>query len=132
MISDEGDYKLVGSVTGEDGEGNVLEAFASESGQIAIDPRYWRGNRTIRRGPNKGKMGYGSKKGDIYFFEVKRGVMSEVSFAADGEAASFVLPVARMLDNGEHRLELIAEGDGPIEVTEFWAFEPPLKRKAAP
>ena len=42
MTSDRGDFKLEGSVTGLDGEGNNLKPFTSNSGQIILDPQFWR------------------------------------------------------------------------------------------
>ena len=42
MTNDAGDYELTGSVTGVDGQGNAMQPFTSESGQIVIEPEVWR------------------------------------------------------------------------------------------
>ena len=38
MTSDTGGYRLEGSTTGPDGQGNSLKPFTSDSSQIIIDP----------------------------------------------------------------------------------------------
>jgi hypothetical protein len=50
MTSDTGDYELVGSVTGPDGKGNGLQPFTSKSGQIVVDPAFWRDAKNNRSG----------------------------------------------------------------------------------
>ena len=45
LTSESGDYRLDGSVTGPDGDGNSTKPFMSRSGQIRIDPDLWRFNR---------------------------------------------------------------------------------------
>ncbi|MFW5798368.1 MAG: hypothetical protein ACOCXX_01810, partial [Planctomycetota bacterium] len=124
MLNNEGDFVLTGSVTGEDGRGNAARPFTSESGQIKIDPTLWRGVGKVRRGPNKGKMGYATKQGDTFTWKVLRGVVSTVSFKGSGRVC---LPVARMLDNGKHTLTLVARGDGPVNIDGFLVCTPPLK-----
>ena len=112
LTSDTGDYKLVGSVTGPDGKGNNLKPFASTSGQIKIDPKYWRGSRDNRTG-------------DTYTFEVVRCAVGRADFK--GTPGKFRLRLAQSLPNGPHTLKLVANGDGPVAVDAFDVFEPPLK-----
>jgi hypothetical protein len=112
MASDTGDYELVGSVTGPDGKGNAFKPFTSTSGQIRIDPAWWRGANTNRTG-------------DTFTFDVVRSAVGTVSFK--GEAAPFRLRLAHSLPNGPHTLTLVAAGDGPITLDAFDVFEPPLK-----
>ena len=112
LTSDAGDYELVGSVTGHDGKGNNLKPFASTSGQIRIDPAYWRGSKNNRTG-------------DTYTFEVVRCAVGRVDFK--GKAEKVRLQLVRGLPNAPHTLGLVANGDGPIAVDAFDVFEPPLK-----
>ena len=112
LTSDTGDYKLVGSVTGPDGTGNNQKPFTSTSGQIRIDPAYWRGSRNNRTG-------------DSYTFEVTRPALGRVDFK--GKPDKFRLQLIRGLPNGPHTLSLVAAGDGPVAVDAFDVFEPPLK-----
>jgi hypothetical protein len=113
MTSDEGDYRLVGSVTGPDGEGNSREPFTSDSGQIGIDPEYWRAASTNR-------------EGDRFSFEVYRCAVGEVDFADEAQSV-FRLRLVQNLPNREHTLRLIAQGDGEVTVDALDVFEPPLK-----
>ena len=113
LTSDTGDYELVGSVTGPDGKGNGLQPFTSGSGQIVIDPNFWRNAKNNRTG-------------DRFTFEVFRGTLGSVSFKADARE-KFRLRLADYLPNGPHVLKLVARGDGPVTVDAFDVFEPPLK-----
>lgn len=111
MTSDDGDYELVGSKTGQDGRGNNREDFVSDSGQIIIDPELWRGAR-------------GNKEGDAFTFRVYRCTAGRVQFdGVDGDLLHRRL--GQNLDNGEHTLELEAVGDGSVTVDSFYVFQPP-------
>jgi len=163
MTSDNGDYELVGSVTGPDGAGNALQKpfdklkapsgstmltapslsrgkaegqpFTSKSGQIIIEPEYWRDPQNNRTG-------------DRFTFEVYRCAVGKVDFKNvfapsagrtagltagrlagpwgknTGERATFRLTLAQNLANGPHTLKLISQGDGPVVVDAFDVFEP--------
>ena len=113
MTSDAGDYELTGNVTGPDGRGNAFQPFTSKSGQILVDPAMWRAAKTNRTG-------------DPFAFEVFRSTVGEVEFAGE-QAERFRIRLAQNLENGPHTLELVAAGDGPIEIDAFEVFEPPLK-----
>jgi hypothetical protein len=112
MTSDTGDYRLVGAVTGHDGDGSAFKPFISASGQIRIDPAYWRGAKTNRTG-------------DTFTFEVVRCAVGRVDFKGKGE--KFRLRLVQNLSNGPHTLKLVAQGGGPVAVDAFDVFEPPLK-----
>ncbi len=117
MTSDTADYELVGSVTGADGRGNGLKPFVSNSGQIEIDPAFWRDAKNNRAG-------------DRFTFEVKRATEPVVEFKAAAKE-KFRLRLASYLSNGPHTLKLVARGDGPVTVDAFDVFEPPLKEQTA-
>ncbi|MEM6916401.1 MAG: hypothetical protein AAF491_07520 [Verrucomicrobiota bacterium] len=113
MTSDDGDYRIEGSVTGADGEGNAFEMFTSDSGQIIIDPYLWR--RAER-----------NKEGDFFDFEIHRSIVEEVSFA--GEAGEpFVVRLAQVLLNGPHEVTLVPLKVGSADIDHFRVYEPPLK-----
>ena len=149
MTSDAGDYRLVGSVAGPDGEGNLARPFRSVSGQIGIDPKFWReGRNEIHGRPivqrdgkpfvdfgilaapvtyEKGQpVAYGDVKGDSFTFDVYRCARDVVQFR-DDKAASFSEPLVQNLSNGEHTLELVAAGDGSVTIEGFYIFQPPEK-----
>lgn len=112
MTSDNGDYSLVGSITGPDGQGNAFKPFTSASGQIIIEPRLWRLAKTNRTG-------------DAFTFEVKRNTLGKVAFT--GEPGKFRTTLADGLTNGPHTLTIESLGDGPVTVEAFDIFEPPLR-----
>jgi hypothetical protein len=120
MTSDTGDYRIDGSVSGADGEGNVAQAFLSRSGQIGIDPAFWRFAQLKR--PEKPVV-YGSVSGDKYTFDVFRAGRGEVNFRGD-PPAQFSVPLIQNLPNRRHTLELVAAGDGEIMIEGLYVREP--------
>ncbi|NLF72033.1 MAG: SGNH/GDSL hydrolase family protein [Candidatus Anammoximicrobium sp.] len=113
MTSDIGDYELVGSVTGPDGSGNGLKPFTSKSGQIVVDPAFWRDAKNNR-------------SGDRFTFEVRRATAATVDFKS-ATRQKFRLRLADYLPNGPHVVKLVARDDGPLTVDAFDVFQPPLK-----
>jgi len=112
MTSDTGDYELVGSVTGPDGTGNAKKPFTSKSGQIVMEPEFWRQPESNRTG-------------DKWTFEVSRSTVGRVDFK--GERAKFRLTLVQGLPNGPHTVKLVADGAGPVAIDAFDVFEPPMK-----
>ncbi len=119
MISDTGDYELVGSVTGPDGVGNNGADFTSGSGQITIPTELWR-----RRQEKDGT--YSNRTGDTFTFSVYRATLGEVSFAGGDGGAVFSVTLADQLENGPHKVTLVNQDDGPVRVRAFDVFEPPF------
>ena len=113
MTSDRGDYEIVGSVTGPDGSGNALRPFTSTSGQILVDPEFWRDAKNNR-------------SGDRFTFEVVRTTLGRVDFKAPARE-KFRVRLAWNLANQPHVLKLVPKGDGAVTVDAFDVFEPPLK-----
>jgi len=122
LTSETGDYRLDGSVTGPDGEGNSTKPFTSKSGQIRIDPDLWRYNRQ----ENKGEFTYGNRPGDKYTFDVYRSAVGQVSFSAPA-SAPLHRPLVENLPNGKHTLEVVTQGDGDVAIESFYVFQPPEK-----
>ena len=111
MTSDTGQYELVGSVTGPDGKGGAFQPFTSDSGQILVEPEFWRDAKYNRRG-------------DRFAFEVQRAVAEKADFKAAKK--KFRLRLAANLANGPHVLKLVARGDGAVTVDAFDVFQPRL------
>jgi hypothetical protein len=117
MTSDQGDYELVGSITGNDGTGNNQKPFTSKSGQISIDPILWRRSKYD-------KNTFSNKKGDSWTFDVKHTVLDKVSLR--GKPGVAVEPLVQNLANQKHVVEITTNGDGPVTLEAFYTFTPPL------
>jgi hypothetical protein len=118
MIDDQGNYELVGSVTGPDGRSNNLETFTSNSGQITVPADLWRYNRD-RQG------NVFNRAGDTFTWQVDRTGVGTVDFSGEAKEP-FRIPLIQNLPNTLHTLELIAD-DGEITIDAFDIFEPPLR-----
>lgn len=115
-------YRVKGSKTGEDGAGNSTELFISRSGRVVIQPD------------------------DIMFTRIRK--TFKVSTPNGFEVKWFVVPLfkgtyhppldkdrtkiykttlVQGLGNGQHTLEIIPAGDGPIPIESFEVYEPGLK-----
>ena len=123
MTSDTGDYRVAGSVTGLDGADNLARPFLSRSGQIGLDPKFWRAGRVEKKDR---PVEYGAVTGDAFTFDVYRCAVGELSFQAD-PPAPLVEPLVRDLPNGQHTLELITTGNGDVVIEGLYVFEPPEK-----
>ncbi|NUQ62517.1 MAG: SGNH/GDSL hydrolase family protein [Pirellulales bacterium] len=113
MTSDQCDYELVGSATGPDGKGNALKPFTSDSGQIVVEPGFWRDAKNNRTG-------------DCFTFEVVRSTVGRVDFKASAKE-KFRLRLATGLANQAHVLKLVVQGDGAVTIDALDVFEPPWK-----
>jgi hypothetical protein len=123
MTNDTGDFRLDGSVTGADGSGNLAEPFTSKSGQIKMDPKYWRQGRVEKKGQ---PVDYGVASGDTFSFHVYRSVVGQVNF--QGESTEHLVePLGRNLSNQQHTVEIIPNGDGEVTIEGLYIFEPPEK-----
>jgi len=122
MTSNVGDYRVNGSVTGADGTGNLAQPFFSKSGQIGIDPKFWREGRHEKAGPNQ----YGNVTGEAFIFDVMRGALGELSFKGD-QVTPMAEPLARNLSNGQHTVELVTTGDGEVAIDGLYVYQPPEK-----
>jgi hypothetical protein len=149
MTSNVGDYLLEGSVTGPDGEGNLARPFLSRSGQIGIDPKFWREGRVPIQGrpvvqrngkpvvefgatpvpvvyENGKPVAYGDVCGDTFRFDVYRAARAAISFRGE-QPAPLAEAAAWNLANGEHTLEIVAAGDGEVNIDGLYVFQPPEK-----
>jgi len=120
MTSNVGDYRVAGSVTGADGEGNLARPFVSNSGQISIDPKFWREGRHAKPGPDQ----YGNVTGEAFSFDVMRGALGGVTFNA-GRQVPMAESLVQNLPNSTHTVELVAKGDGEVIIEGLYVFQPP-------
>jgi hypothetical protein len=118
MIDDNGNYKLEGSITGVDGQGNNAEPFTSISGQVIVPPELWRYARD-----RKGQAV--NKKDDLFTWKVCRTGVGTVDFRGKRDE-SFRVQLVQNLPNSEHMLEIVTTG-GEVRVDAFDVFEPPLR-----
>ena len=118
MIDDNGNYKLEGNVTGFDGQGNNIEPFTSNSGQIVVPSDLWRLARD-RQGQTV------NKPGALFTWKVYRTGVGAVDFRGDGDE-TFRARLIQNLPNTEHTLELVTTG-GEVRIDAFDVFEPPLQ-----
>jgi hypothetical protein len=124
MTSDHGDYRIEGTVTGPDGEGNITKPFHSNSGQISMEPKLWRGWRL----DDKGRLICQNRTGDKDTFDVYRCAKAEVSFRGDARTdanGTFSMPLVQNLPKGEYTLEIVTTSDGPVQIDGFYVFTPP-------
>ena len=112
ITSDKGDYELVGSAAGFDGKGNAFKQFASQSGQIIIEPDLWRNAKHMQTG-------------DRFTFEVYRCAQGQIDFA--GPAEKFRSRLVENLPPGQHTLRLETRGGDRVIIDAFDVFEPPEK-----
>jgi hypothetical protein len=121
MIDDAGNYRLEGSVTGCDGQGNAGQPFLSDSGQIGIDPKLWRNGRIVKQGRF---VAYGNGRGDRFTFEVYRCARGELSFRAE-RPAPLAEALVENLPNRQHTLEIVTTGGGAVAIEGLYVYEPP-------
>jgi hypothetical protein len=123
MTSDAGDYRVEGTVNGPDGTGNLAQPFLSHSGQVGLDPKFWRAGRVEKKDQ---PVEYGVATSDAFTFDVYRCAVGELSFKAD-QPVPLVEPLVRNLTNQQHTLELITTGNGDVVIEGLYVFEPPEK-----
>lgn len=116
MTSDNGDYELIGGVTGPDGKGNNGSDFISDSGQIIVPGDLWR-----RRLESDGT--HSNKTGDTFSWRVVKATKGEVRIP-EGNGELFSVSIADQIPYGKHVLEAkCIEGD-EVEIAGFIVHEP--------
>lgn len=123
MIDNKGHFKLVGSETGPDGEGFVLEPFVSNSGQIMLDPKLWRYGNLAHTGLRRADI-FPSGPGDYWPFTVTREVSGPISFSSK-TPGPLDRTIFKLAPNQEHKVVLTAK-DGPVRVKALVAYKPPF------
>lgn len=111
MTSPTGDFELEGSVTGFDGKGNAFQPFTSNSGQILLDPSWWR-------------FAEKNRTGDLFSWEVMQAGQDKLSFRGPKDEV-FSSRLVQSLPNTAHTLEIRVQGEATIDA--FQVFTPPLR-----
>lgn len=114
-------YKLSGSITGDDGEGNSKDKFISKSGRVMINPQYWWKN-TGGKTESLLKPDY-----EIKFKSVLMGNDTVKIPEMPDTTLQYTTILASNLSNEEHTLILqVKEGTTP-PVKAIKVYAPPVK-----
>lgn len=117
------DFTVIGSQTGEDGSGNSLRRFVSNSGRVVLDP--------ANEWSVAGAMAYSKKTLEPGFeFNWKvllNGVDTYVQPGGADPAKVNVFVLAQGLTNGKHTLKIIPNRDGAVRIQSLTVHTPPLK-----
>lgn len=115
-------FALVGSVTGPDGEGTQEKSFTSKSGRISFDPTEF----TFAAAVGQTKKPFPGEV-TVTFQTLLMGmdVWAPSPKPEEGYIDSYTL--IQGIENKEHTLEIIPNGDGPVPVFEVVIHRPPLE-----
>lgn len=124
-------FDVSGSVTGPDGSGTSAETFVSRSGRVVIAPEEWMCSDVAQFFGVKTKPGAEvTWRVEPRFLDVMRFTApdpaDEKAWAVYG-ASDRSVTVAPGLENGDHVLELVPNGDGPVPVEAIRVYRPPLR-----
>lgn len=121
-------FRLRGSVTGEDGEGDTITPFTSKSGRIIFDVNDWRHIPDYKEpAPRQPRP--------TLILQIVKDYLDEVACLPDpGGHAKEDIPyqyvtVANGLKPGEHELTLIPSETGTFAIQSVEIHTPPLMRK---
>ncbi len=112
-------FRVIGSRTGPDGEGDNKTRFVSTSGRVVIEPEDWaieRGARLTRTAMPEGFL--------IHWRSIPQFAAVYESPRIDDLAQEHVVTLAQGLPNGKHTVELVAEGLTAPAIAEFRAYRP--------
>jgi hypothetical protein len=104
-----GKFTVTGSVTGDDGAGEVGKRFVSKSGRVVIEADDWNLAYCLKVHENHVKLPFA-----IRWKSVLTGADEFRSPGAKDAAVEAVVTVARGLPNGKHTLELSGGPDVPV------------------
>ena len=115
-------YEVIGSKTGPDGQGDHMKKFVSNSGRVVIEPRKWMVCWAVKYRkkplPEDYKVTWETKLQGVDVYQTPK---------TEDPARDYSTTLAQGLNNGEHRLELIPNGDGPVPIEAIRVYRPPLK-----
>jgi hypothetical protein len=117
------EYELEGSVTGKDGKGNNKAKFTSNSGRIIIEPRDLSSIRSAQtykktKCPGNYKVTWEVKPAFIDVWKPQN---------LKDKALDNIYTLFQGLENREHTLEIVPNGDGALPVKSIVVHSPPLK-----
>jgi hypothetical protein len=123
-VSDDGRefrFRLVGTKTGDDGEGSQAEPFVSDSGRIRIDPKLFSFAEAIRIRKRPLPTPF-----ELTFKTYLMGVDTWEPQMPEQEGAVDRTTVAQGMANGPHELTIIPNGDGLVPIARLTVYRPPL------
>ena len=115
-------YEVTGSKTGPDGTGEQNERFVSNSGRVVIELKMWMVNWSLRYREAELPEGY-----EVTWRTLPLFVDTYEAPVTDDPAAEYAPRLVQGLENCEHTLKLIPNGVGPVPITAFRVYRPPLK-----
>ncbi len=117
------DFTVIGSKTGEDGSGNSLRRFVSNSGRVVLDP--------ANEWSVANAMAYSKKTLEPGFEFTWKVLLNGVDIYAQPAGADpakvNVTVLAQGLANGKHTLKIIPNRDGVVRIQSLTVHTPPLK-----
>lgn len=121
-------FEVSGSVTGPDGSGTSNETFVSRSGRVVIAPEEWVCADVATYFGVKTRPGAEATwRVEPRFMDVLKFTApdpaNEQAWAAYG-ASDRGITVAQGLENGEHTLEIVPNGDGPVPIEAIRVYRP--------
>ena len=115
-------FVLAGSVTGPDGEGDQKKFFTSKSGRINFDPAEF----TFSAAGSSDKKPFPGEV-TINFQTRFMGMDKWVPMPNKEKGAIDSYTLIQGIDNKEHELKIIPNGDGPVPVYEINIYRPPME-----
>jgi hypothetical protein len=114
-------FDVKGSVTGDDGTGTNEKTFVSNSGRITIEPRdvSFAEAIRIRKKPMPERF---DVTWDVYLMGTD--TWSPATNLEPGIVDRTTL--IQGIENTQHTLEIIPNGDGPVGIESFTVYRPPL------
>ena len=118
-------FTVVGSVTGEDGQGDQTQPFVSKSGRLRIQPKLFSFAEAvrIRKKPLPKEF---DVRWNVYLMgdDVWKPRLREEAGAVDQTT------LVQGVSNGPHVLTIIPNGDGPVPVESLTVHRPPMEAES--
>lgn len=123
-FNDEADrfkFEVHGSETGPDGRGVSTERFVSDSGRVVIEPDDWvfAFDRRVSKKPMPDEVTVGWRTEPLFVNTVRPRKVEEA-------AREYPATLAKLLENREHTLTLVAENGTSAPIAALRVYEPPL------
>jgi len=115
-------YEVSGSKTGPDGQGEHNQRFVSNSGRVAIEPKMWMVNWSLRylkkTLPEDYKVTWETKALFVDTWE---------SPAVKDPSIEYSTVLAQGMENARHTLSLSPKANGQLPIKAFRIYRPPLE-----
>ncbi len=117
-------FNLAGSKTGPDGSGSSREVFHSHSGRITIDPRDWMIAAIMKQFKQAAPPPVGYQ---IHWSVVPEFIDQYQAPKTDEAGKVYQTMLIQGISNGQHVLEILPNGDGPVPIASVTVYRPPLR-----